>query len=939
MTIKPWREIAVPHPDVLKGTFQQAEFAADITRVHQGDAPEAYQDAKLFFHRTYITEGMSLLLDAVVKRLAGREGDPIIQLQTAFGGGKTHTLLAVYHLARRHYPVTELLGVSTILDRAGVQDLPAARVAVIDGTNLGLSEPKKHGKLRCATLWGELAWQLAGEEGYEFVRSADESGTAPDKDSLIALLRLASPCVVLLDELVAYLRQFELGKHFPAGTYESNISFFQNLTEAVKAVDSAVLLASLPDSNDAGSGHGQVALRELEQVFRRLQKIWKPVTKDEAFHIVRRRLFDDIKDTKAMEDSCRSFAEFYIANQADFPPDTQEVRYMQRLIEAYPIHPELFDRLYEDWATLPNFQRTRGVLQLMALIIHRMWKDGNTDALIMPGGLPLTDPGVRNKAIDHLPQGWDPVIDQDIDGEHSRPAWIESQEARFGQVQAARRVARTIFLGSAPSAGNRATKGLELPDILLGSAVPDQSIGIYKDVCKRLADRLNYLNVEKDHYWFGTKPNLRREMESRKQRFRDEDDVFPLLQQRLASMLRGKGYFDGVHVFTDAADIPDDTGAPRLVVLSPAAPYSKTATEVAERAAAAILRKRGQQPRQRQNRLLFLAPDYDMLGRCKEHCRGLLAWRSILDDIDNEHLVVDTVQIKQAKAAFKDAEQALGRFVQETWRWLLGPMEEAGPKGFALHWEVLQLSASASDMMQEVQTRLREEDWIIAEWAPVHLRTLLDAWYFDKGAVDVGTGQVWADMCSYMYMPRLLRPDVLTSAIARGIESTDFFGYAQSVSGEGDERRYDGFAFGTRCTVAVDDTAVLIQREHAGAYQEQLLARTTAPVHPHGGGEAPAGISGDGTSTPVPGAGSVDSSQKDQPIRYYGVVTIDPIKAKLQFADIIDEVVHHLRSDPHTVVEILVEITARNPSGIDADTRRTVKENGAQLGFRVGEWE
>jgi uncharacterized protein len=160
MSMRPWRDIAIPHQDVLKGTFQQSEFAADISQVQQGKAPPEYQDARQFFARTYITEGMRLLLDKVMRRLAGQAGDPVIQLQTAFGGGKTHTLMAVYHIARRDCPVSELAGVPPILDAAGLTDLPKANVAVLDGINLSPSSPKEHGTVRTHTLWGELAWQL-----------------------------------------------------------------------------------------------------------------------------------------------------------------------------------------------------------------------------------------------------------------------------------------------------------------------------------------------------------------------------------------------------------------------------------------------------------------------------------------------------------------------------------------------------------------------------------------------------------------------------------------------------------------------------------------------------------------------------------------------------------------------------------------------------------
>ena len=158
-----------------------------------------------------------------------------------------------------------------------------------------------------------------------------------------------------------------------------------------------------------------------------------------------------INDKLAPKSVCRAFADFYTANRDDFPQETQESRYFDRLVRAYPIHPEVFDRLYEDWSTLDNFQRTRGVLKMMAKVIHRLWKDGNNDLLIMPGSLPLYDADVRNEVIYYLPQGWDPVLERDVDGERAETTEIENKDTRFGSVQACRRAARTIFLGSAPS--------------------------------------------------------------------------------------------------------------------------------------------------------------------------------------------------------------------------------------------------------------------------------------------------------------------------------------------------------------------------------------------------------------------------------------------------------------------------------------------------------
>ena len=299
MSLKPWREVAVPHQDVLKGTFSDAEFAADLAAVHSGAATRAeYSDPQAFFARTYITVGLKLLLTSVVQRLAGAGGDPVVQLQTAFGGGKTHSLLAVYHLAQGAVPASTLQGIPQILDAAGVTSLPQAAIAVLDGKQLKAGSAWMHGKTLVHTVWGELAWQLGQARGdaegvFALVAADDAKGTSPGKQVLAEVLARCAPCVVLIDELSAFVRQLEEGRQYSAGTYDSNLSFVQALTEAFKQVPTAMLLASLPESDiEAGSQHGIKTLRTLEKYFQRINALTKPVDSEESFHIVRRRLFD-----------------------------------------------------------------------------------------------------------------------------------------------------------------------------------------------------------------------------------------------------------------------------------------------------------------------------------------------------------------------------------------------------------------------------------------------------------------------------------------------------------------------------------------------------------------------------------------------------------------------------------------------------------------------
>ncbi|KLV52771.1 ATP-binding protein [Citrobacter sp. MGH104] len=940
MSLKPWREIARPHRDVLEGTFKQSEFAADITQVANGKAPREYQDAEQFFARTFITEGMRLLLGSVAERLTGKGGDPVIQLQTAFGGGKTHTMLAVYHLASRNVSTDRLQGIPPILDAAGISELPQARVAVIDGINLSVSQPREHGSVSTNTLWGELAWQLLGEEGYTLVEDSDRDGTSPGKEALVQLLTRSAPCVVLIDELVAFLRQLEVGKQFKAGTFDSNITFVQALTEAFKAVPNAILLASLPESAlEVGGTMGQKALDSLEKYFARVESVWKPVATEEAFEIVRRRLFEFAGETAQVQGISQQYTDFYRKNAHKFPNETQSAHYYDRLCQSYPIHPEVFDRLYEDWSTLDKFQRTRGVLQYMAIVIHRLWVSDNRDALIMPGSLPLDDSIVRGKSIHYLPQGWEPVIEKEVDGPRSEATEIDKNDTRFGQYHAARRVMRTLFLGSAPSSGDQMHRGLQIERVLLGACSPEQTIGTFEDVLLRLRDRLTYLYGEKDRLWLDTKPNLRREMETRKGNINEREVLIPLIKKTVTSCFGSQHCFTGVHVFAPATDVPDEFGTgPRLVVLPPEtiSAYSRSnSNNLAFKAAENILLKRGEQPRVKQNRLFFLAADYDSLSRLKEQGKIYLAWLSIVQDIENGVLNQDLAHLTQAKSNRDSALQRFNGLVRDTYKWLMAPLQEPGQD---LVWETAQISSSAPKLVQEIENRLIEEEWLIKAWSPVHLRNLLEKYYFTNGTHQVSAVKVWQDACQYLYMPRLVNDQVLRGTIEEAVKSDDFFAFA---AGEREER-YEGFAFGRPATVFLDENCLLISRESALQYVDKLKAEQssksadTVPVTDNGS-SADTGSVIDTSSTVTPGSGSGVSEPTKQ--QFYGSVRLDPLKAKIDFATLMDEVVQNFTSQLGVDVVISVEINARSEKGFDANLQRAIKENCNMLNFGNAEFE
>ncbi|ABC75909.1 ATPase of the AAA+ superfamily [Syntrophus aciditrophicus SB] len=506
--LKPWREVVIPHRDVASGHYQQAEFAADLWQVRMGEGTAEYRDPVEFFRRTYITDSLKRMLVGAVQRLSGQGGDPVVQLQTNFGGGKTHSMLALYHLFSGIAP-TELPGIDAVMREAGKTQLPAARRVVLVGNKISPGNPTtKHDGTIVRTLWGELAWQLGYAAGGEneakraFNRLAadDERATSPG-DVLRELFVEYGPCLILIDEWVAYARQLHDQSDLPAGSFETQFTFAQVLTESAKLAQNCLLVISLPASDTTGSPHAQTddaevggqrgreALDRLRNVVGRVESSWRPASAEEGFEIVRRRLFEPLSDPAQFKDRdvvARGFADFYRTQQAEFPPDCHDADYEKRIKAAYPIHPEIFDRLYTDWSTLVKFQRTRGVLRLMAAVIHSLWEKGDRNPLIMPANIATDDPRVQFELTRYLSDNWAPIIEKDVDGPNSLPLRIDGEVPNLGKFAACRRVARTIYMGSAPLL-QAAHRGIEDRQVKLGCVMPGESPSVFGDALRRLA--------------------------------------------------------------------------------------------------------------------------------------------------------------------------------------------------------------------------------------------------------------------------------------------------------------------------------------------------------------------------------------------------------------------------------------------------------------------
>ena len=942
-SLSPWREVVSPHHDVASGRYQQAEFAADLWQVHIGEGVDEYKKPVEFFRRTFLTESLKQLLIGAIRRLSANGSDPVIQLQTNFGGGKTHSMLALYHLFSGAKP-SELLGIEAVMKVAEIAELPSVNRVVLVGNKISPGNPaKKDDGTLVHTLWGEMAWQLGGRGAYDRIRADDERATSPG-DVLRDLFNDYGPCLILIDEWVAYARQLHDQGDLPAGNFETHFTFAQALTESAKLAKNCLLVVSLPASDTAGSPHtqaddvevggrrGREALDRLRNAIGRVESSWRPASAEEGFEIVRRRLFEPlieqsqfvVRDTVA-----KAYFDFYRGQHQEFPPECRDAEYEVRLKAAYPIHPEVFDRLYTEWSTLVKFQRTRGVLRLMAAVIHSLWEKGDRNPLIQPANIPIDDPRVQFELTRYLSDNWTPIIEKDVDGSNSLPLRIDGDVPNLGKFSACRRTARTVYLGSAPGS-TVSNRGIEDRRIKLGCVMPGESAAIFGDALRRLSGVATYLYQDGARYWYSTQPTVTKLAEDRTEQLKaDPDKVNRELDERLRADLRNQGDFAKIHALPQSGqDVPDEFDS-RLVVLGAEYPHSRDAGTAAEIAAKAILDTRGSAPRLYRNTLVFLAADKTRLQDLDDAIRRYLAWQSILDEKGDLDLTPH--QVRQAEAQKASANSEVNARLPEAYQWLLVPQQPTPQATIEL--QSFRLSGQES-LAVRASRKLKNDELLITGLAATRLRLELDQVPLWRGD-HVEIKQLVEDFARYLYLPRLRNTAVLLEAMREGLSlltwGKDSFAYAESYDEAAS--RYRGLRCAHLVPLSSDHlVGLLVKPEPALRQQEAETPQPTPGSVPPDTppSEMPEGATAAPGSEEGLGEGQPPTSL---PKRFHGSVSLDATRVGRDASRIADEVISHLSGLMGATVRVTLEIEAEIPNGAPDGIVRTVTENGRTLKF------
>lgn len=924
----PWREVVEPHQDVATGEFQQAEFAADLAKVHNGSAPSEYRNPREFFARTYLTEGLSTLLVGAAKRLGAGGGDPVVELQTNFGGGKTHSMLALYHMVSGT-PVEDLPGLDQLLSRSGLAVPGKINRAVLVGTSRGPQDViSLEGGRKIRTTWGELAWQLGGAEAFEMLAENDERGIAPGSNLLEALFKRYSPALILIDEWVAYLRQIYKVEGLPSGSFDANLSFVQSLTEAVKASPGVLLVASLPASQiEVGGEGGQEALVRLKQTFSRVESSWRPASQEESYEIVRRRLFKEIPGDKFhhRDNTLKQFAKLYRENANDFPNGCSDEDYRRKLEKAYPIHPELFDQLYTSWGSLEKFQRTRGVLRLMAQVIHELWMGNDPSVMIMPGSVAISSARVEPELLHYLDSSWQSIIAGDVDGVTSTPYKIDQSAPNLNRYSATRRVARAVFMGTAPTHGQE-NQGLDDKQINLGVIQPGERPAIFGDALRRLANQAKFMHSDLGRYWYSMSASLNRLAADRAAQF-EEALVLHEIDKALGGYINGvadRGHFDAVQVAPgSSADIPDEPGGVRAVVLGVAHPHTGRDGSEALAEAKDIMMQRGSTPRVYRNMLVFLAAEQRQLDNLKAAQRAALAWVEIVRETKRLNLTQSDSALAEAK--LKEAGETLKTRMKEAWCYLIYPVQESAQSD--VEWMSAKVPAQ-DGLLARASKKLVSDQGIWPELGPDNLNRQLEK-YIWNGKSHLHIKDLWEYLNRYTYLSRLKNRAVLSKAVHAAVSGMLPGPFAYAERWDETKGSYVGLAISsaTSTQVVIDSESVIIKPDVAEQYRQKQTA--AAPAE----GPAPAVTHGpDPTTQPAPGTPATAPTEQ-KPTRFHGTVMISPERPARDIHQIVEAIIEQLTTLPGADVSIKLEIDAEVAIGLDRAKVRTLIENATTLGF------
>lgn len=802
MALKPWYKVVTPREDLREGRpLDASEFAVHLDQIKDGNAPTVYQEPGRFFERTYLTKNLLELSSEVVRRLSGQkvETNAVFNMTTQFGGGKTHALALLFHLAKGGAIANNWKGVQTIIDKAQIKAIPEASIAIFVGQKFDPRGGNDGTPLR-RTPWGEIAWQLGGNEAYKIVERFDEEGRSPGGDTIGKLFSKKRPTLILIDELLNYVSRYR-----GSGMSSQLYNFLQNLTEEARSFDNVVIAVSIPASELEMSAEDQADYSRFKKMLDRLGKAVIMSAEDEVSEIIRRRLFEWHGVPDEAKKAATEYADWVVEHKQQIPQWFPVDNAREAFVASYPFHPMVLSVFERKWQALPRFQQTRGVLRLLALWVARAYQDGfkgaHKDPLITLGTAPLEDPMFRAAMFEQLGESrLEGALTTDITGKKDSHAIRLDKEAveTIKKARLHQKVATTIFF---ESNGGQAKTEATLPEVRLAVAEPGLDIGNVETVLEALTESCYFFSVEKNKYRFSLLPNLNKLLADRRasiQPQKIEERVKAEVQNVFSAKTSNLPDLERIY-FPEKSNQIADRAALTFVVLSPEQSLQdeKKTSQVVDQ----MTREYGTSARTFKSALIWCVPDNP--ASLFDETRKLLAWEDIDEELDELHL--DETQKHQLSINLKKAQRDLKETIWRTYNkvMLLGKDNA---------WQRIDLglahSSSAESLVAFILNRLRQDGHVEEGISPNFLTR-----NWPPAFKEWSTKAVRNTFFASPQFPRLLNPDSIRETLSRGV-ANGMLAYV----GKTPEGHYKPFYFNTSLSptdIEISDDMFIISAEEA----------------------------------------------------------------------------------------------------------------------------
>ena len=653
----PWFKNVRPHKDIRESRLDESVFAADLAEVSKGIGREIYSNSELFFEKTFFTIGLKNIAKRVIQGLNGGADaeNRVISLQTGFGGGKTHCLISLYHIAKTGNHLKDSVFVDDLIETTGNPKFKNANIAVFTNTTNDPTQGRTVDGINIKTLWGEIAYQLGGKQAYEIIKANDEQRTAP-KGLFKKILKKTKPALILIDELADYCVAASGITVGNSNLADQTISFIQEISEAVAGTDNCVFVATLPASVDeiAASENGQEILTALSNRLMRVGADTKPVADEEIFEVIRCRLFEDLGDELEIEKVISQYSEMYkkLARSKVLPAIAEKPEYKDKLRKAYPFHPELIDMFRKRWASNHDFQRTRGVLRLLASIVADLWNRqnniGGSHGLIHTSDVNFANLDALTGQLKKLwGNGYEAVITADISGSSSNAFRIDNDNSDLGRFSVAQGIASTILLGT--FGGNVAAQGMGISEIKLCVQKPGafnhNNVNSVIDIFEDSAHYLYYTQVGTSRkYWFNTKPNINILINQLKNEL-DGPEIFSEILTLLNKKSNSSAKFN--ILVSPTTDIPEQK-KPTLILLNPEFAVSQSEiNKNTETLIKNIATKKGGSDRIYKNTILFIAPNEKGIVKLISYVKEYISCAKIKEEYQSQLEIEQLQDIKK----------------------------------------------------------------------------------------------------------------------------------------------------------------------------------------------------------------------------------------------------------------------------------------------------